>query len=157
MKYRVDGIKMKEKLITSRALVGGNKFPEMNLIDTLGDKKLMSSLFSDYTLIDFWYSNCTPCIAQFDKLKQIHKSHFSKGFEIVAISTDLKKDEAAWKKIIEKYTLPWVQLGDVDSQIAKTFSINAFPKNFLIDRSGKIIQIDIDLAQLEFYLDAHLK
>jgi len=153
----VDGVKMKERLITSRQVTVGRKFPEMNLVDTFGIKKSLTPAFSGYTLIDFWYSNCSPCIAQFDKFKELHKTYFPKGFEIIGISTDKKKNEMAWKKIIQKYEIPWIQLWDMDAELAQKFSINSFPSNFLLDKEGKIIQIDIDPAQLEVYLNAHLK
>lgn len=152
-----DGINMKNRLINSKQLLVGNRFPSMLLKDTLESGKSLSSFLSKYTLVDFWYSHCSPCIGQFEQLKAIHKNFFLKGFEIIGISTDTRRYQLDWKKVIAEYKLPWVQLWDINGELAKSLSINAFPTSYLLDKSGNIIEKDIDLLKLEKFLNDHLE
>lgn len=82
----------------------GAKFPLVQAIDSLGNP-LDRSLFKEnhYTLIDFWYSNCGPCVAQFPDLRNLYETYHNKGFEIVGISTDKTDYHTRWLTAIHKY------------------------------------------------------
>jgi len=110
-----------------------------------------------YTLIDFWFSYCQPCIEQFPKYKEIYNTHHSKKFEIVGISTDRKQDKDNWLKVIKNKELNWQQFLDEDGVEAKKLNINKFPTNFLLDSEGKIIKKDISPEELEKFLEENLK
>ena len=56
-----------------------------------------------FTLLDFWFSGCKPCIAQFPSYKITYGQNKSKGFEIIGISVDRKVDEANWQNVIKKF------------------------------------------------------
>jgi thiol-disulfide isomerase/thioredoxin len=43
-------------------------------------------------LIDFWASWCPPCRASIPGLKKVYDEYKDKGFEIVGVSLDSKKD-----------------------------------------------------------------
>jgi len=152
-----DGINMKKRLINSRRLLTGNKFPSMLLKDTLDRRNALDTFLSKYTLVDFWYSHCGPCLAQFEQLSRIYGKYHSKGFEVIGISTDKPLYTSDWKKVINDYNLRWVQLWDINGEISTGLSINAFPTNYLLDKAGKIIEKDIDLPRLEKFLAEHLK
>jgi peroxiredoxin len=142
-----------ERLATASILSIGKTFPSIPVVDKQ-DKRHTVSSFSKatYTLVDFWYSNCAPCIAQFPELKTIYSNYKSKGFEIVAISTDKPAHKEAWQRMINKYELEWPQYWDVAGKEANKLSINAFPTNVLLDKHGKIVKKNIKPAELSQFL-----
>jgi peroxiredoxin len=108
-------------------------------------------------LVDYWYSQCAPCISQFDDLNKIYSTYNELGFEIVGISTDKKKDINNWKQVISEKRLKWEQYIDINAADAKLKSINKYPTNFLINEDGVIIKKDISLIDLEKFLQQNLK
>jgi alkyl hydroperoxide reductase subunit AhpC len=107
--------------------------------------------------VDFWYSNCGPCIAQFKDFSSIYNRFHNKGFEIIGISTDQKKYQLQWKNAIIKHKLVWPQYWDTDGVNASRYSINAFPTNFLLNSNQEIVAKNISPAELDVLLKDTLK
>ena len=71
---------------------------------------------------------------------EAYNKYHDKGFEVVGISFDNKKD--AWVKAVGQLNLPWLQLSDLKGwqcAAAPIYKIDAIPDNILIDPQGKII------------------
>ncbi|MDV7698212.1 TlpA family protein disulfide reductase [Chryseobacterium soli] len=147
------GVIFSEELKKGSKIAEGNLFPEL----ILKGKKVQSSLGKSYTIIDFWFSHCGPCIEQMPKYREIYSKYKDKGFEIINISTDRTKDIAKWKKIIKEKQLNWVHYLDENGEKSRYYNINTFPTNFLLDSSGKIIKKDISLEDLDVFLNNGLK
>jgi len=145
------------KLSEARRLAIGNKFPYMNLVDEFGNKSEgMSFGKNKYTLVDFWYTNCGPCRAQFPSFIKTYKLHQPKGFELIGISTDAEKYKEDLSKAIRELGLNWRHFWDVNGEQTAALSINAFPTNFLLDKQGVIIQKNISPAELAIFLQGNL-
>lgn len=147
------GLIFSEELKIGSKIVVGSPFPEL----VLKGEKVQSSLGKSYTIIDFWFSHCRPCIEQMPKYREIYSKYKDKGFEIINISTDRTKDIGNWKKIINEKELNWVHYLDENGVKAAYYNVNKFPTNFLLDSSGKIIKKDIPLEDLEIFLNENLK
>lgn len=145
------------KLINGKLLTVGKYFPLMSCAD-INSKAFTLDLFKDsrFTLVDFWYSGCGPCRAQFNSLKNLYNQFSNKGFEIIGISVDRGTDKKKWENIIINDKLIWQQYWDIDGKDSRRLSINAFPTNFLIDNTGKIIQKNISMEELEGLLNKSL-
>lgn len=130
----------------------GKPFPNIQLdsIDSLFPiiKK------NKFTLVDFWFSSCVPCIEQFPSYKITYNLNRRKGFEIIAISVDEK--EADWQRIIQKLDLNWLQYLDSKSIISRELKIRGFPANYLLDNDGKIVKVNISPEDLESFLHENL-
>ena len=136
----------------------GKIFPKMNNLKSLENKNYQSDYTKNkYTLIDFWFSSCKPCLATFPKLKNIYNQYHDKGFEIEAISVDTKKYIDDWKKTITKYELPWINVLDEEKKFSQSNHINSFPTSFLVNQKGEIIMKNIEPEQLEIFLKENLK
>lgn len=107
---------------------------------------------NNFTLVDFWYSGCRPCIAQFEMLRDVYGQFKRKGFEIVTISTDSKSKIENYKKILKEKKYPWIQLLDLGGKNSSVLSINKYPTNYLVDKFGNIVLIDVHPYVLEKYL-----
>lgn len=149
------GKKIKDKLQNGRQLAIGQVFPIFNCQDT-NEENLPSQFFlkNKFTLVDFWYSRCAPCRAQFSSMRDLHKQYSSSGFDIVGISIDQIKDKKEWEDVIINEKLVWKQYWDKNGTESKRFSINAFPTNFLIDSTGKIIDKNVSMEALREFLDS---
>ena len=134
----------------------GRVFPALSLSNTMDSIQKIMVGKEKFTLIDFWYSHCGPCIAEFPDVRDIYNTYKNKSFNIIGISVDRGDDKNDWKAAIEKYALGWEQLWDKDGLNAKKIFINSYPTNFLLDSNGVIIQKNIKPDQLKKFLEKNL-
>jgi thiol-disulfide isomerase/thioredoxin len=148
-----------QRLASARVACIGCRFPVVSLcnLQHLDRQSSVSDFFSKYTLIDFWFSHCTPCIEQFPFYKRIYETYSNKGFQIVGISTDKSSQINDWKGVIQSHQLRWPQFLDADGSVARLLSISVWPSNFLLDEKGTILLRNVDPQQLEQFLKANLK
>ncbi len=133
----------------------GMLFPLSSFIDSSISKKYIQE--NQFTLIEFWFSSCSPCIAQFQLLRSTYKKYHKYGFDIVGISTDGINSIDRYNKILQLNKYPWKQILDLDGKKAKEINIYKYPTNYLIDRNGFIVKIDIDPNSLESFLSQWFK
>jgi len=148
---------LEKKLKNGRQLSVGKQFPLLQSVNRNNEKfSQIIFLKNKLTLVDFWYSGCGPCRAQFNRLKDLYNQYGNKDFEIVGISVDRETDKKKWVDSIINEKLSWKQYWDMNGKEAKRLSINAFPTNFLIDSTGKIIAKNISLEALDELLSKSL-
>lgn len=112
--------------------------------NTDGKPVKLSDYRGKYVLLDFWASWCGPCRAENPNVLDNYEKYHAKGLEILAVSLDDKKD--AWLKAIKDDGLEWAHVSDLKgwkNQVAKEYNIRAVPSNFLIDKEGKIVAVDL--------------
>ena len=129
------------------------KFPNLEI----QNKKIFSSLGPKYTLIDFWFSSCKPCLEQIPVYKKIYTKYKNDGFEIINISSDRTEDISKWKKLITEKELNWVHFLDENGVLTRHYSINKYPTSFLLDSEGKIIKKDSTPEELERFLKENIQ
>jgi thiol-disulfide isomerase/thioredoxin len=116
----------------------------------------LSSLNSKYILLDFWYSNCSPCLHEMPKYIPIYEKYKELGFEIVSISKDKTSKIEDWRTVINKKGFNWIHYLDENGVETKKMNIVRFPTTFLINNEGKIIEKDITSEKLESFLSTKL-
>ena len=132
----------------------GEKFPNIRI----GSADSIYSIvgINEYTLVDFWFSSCKPCLQQFPEFKDIYMRYKSKKFEIVGISVDSWKYFENWQAVIKKFDLTWVQYLDLGGIESDRMYIRKFPTNYLINRKGQIVGRDISPKELKYILQNKL-
>ena len=128
----------------------GTIAPMFAIPDKNGRSASLQSLLTEYTLVDFWASWCAPCRAENPHLLKAYGRFKDKGFSIVSVSLD--NNRPAWLKAMQEDKLPWIQLSDLKgsgSPVKELYGITSIPRNFLLDRQGKIVATDLRGPQLE--------
>ena len=128
----------------------GQEAPEISLPNAAGNTITLSSLKGKIVLLDFWASWCGPCRAANPGIVKLYKKYKERGFEVYAVSLDESKKK--WINAIKRDKLTYTQVIDVnvwESSVGLNYGLEAIPTNFLIDKTGKIVAIDLEGAALE--------
>ena len=124
----------------------GQKF-NLILVDSLGVKHQLSSYTGKFVLVELWASWCIPCIQAMPNILHAQK-RFAEDFVCCAITID--KDANAWKRSIEREDLQTLhhfkgtdEKGIIYDELKRLIIKGTIPQNYLLDREGKIIAINI--------------
>ncbi len=132
---------LKTRLEAMKKVDLGQKAPDFTLNDVNGNPvSLYSKIGSKLLLIDFWAAWCGPCRQENPNVVKVYNEFHKKGFNILGVSLDQKKED--WVKAIADDKLTWDHVSDLqywNSAAAKLYAVNAIPANFLLDETGTII------------------
>lgn len=143
------GQSIKKALDASRSTAVGSQAPDFTLNDVNGKPVSLASFKGKYLLIDFWASWCGPCRQENPNVVKAYKQFKSKGFDILGVSLDDKKEN--WEKAIQQDQLTWAHVSDLggwESKVAGLYGVKAIPMNYLLDKEGKIIAKNLRGAEL---------
>ncbi|MCX7423041.1 MAG: TlpA disulfide reductase family protein [Planctomycetia bacterium] len=124
--------------------------PEIDMTDLSGKLTTVSSFKGKILLIDFWATNCPPCLAEFPKLKQLYADYHQQGFEIVGLSLDESRE------IVDAFQaraqLPWQLVNEAEQvkTAREKYRVRTIPSLFLVGRDGRVANVDLkgnDLRQ----------
>ncbi len=124
--------------------------PEISLPGVKDKAVNLSSLKGKVVLIDFWASWCGPCRAAMPGVVKLYQKYKNKGFEVFGVSIDSKK--ADWIKAIANDKITYTQVNDTAgwySPVAVAYGVDAIPNTFLLDKTGKVVAINLEEEELE--------
>ena len=94
-------------------------------------------------IVDFWASNCGPCVKSFPKFVKMHEKFSDKGLVIITVSIDRVDEDndgvKAANKILDDRKLPFIHLhlNEPYELLAKQFEYKSLPFYYVFDRRGK--------------------
>jgi len=124
----------------------GKIAPDFEQPDTAGKMVKLSDFKGKYVLLDFWASWCAPCREENPNVVKAYQKYKDKGFTVLSVSLDQPGKKAAWLNAIHNDQLTWTQVSDLkfwNNTVAKLYGIQSIPQNFLLDKDGRIIAINI--------------
>jgi thiol-disulfide isomerase/thioredoxin len=97
-----------------------------------------------YILIDFWYSNCSPCIAEVPKLNELYSVLKDREDLIfISINADIsntQKDSSYVFEVAKMYSIKFPVVSDnKQTNFTKQFNVSGYPSKFIINNQGQLI------------------
>lgn len=140
----MDGASAAVKAMARHVLTGTKPFQIGQPLDIRftaldGREVDLAALKGRVVLVDFWATDCGPCVAETPTIKSVYEKLHAKGFEIVGISLDDK--ESTLRRFIREKGLAWPQHFDGkgwENRFALHYGIFSIPTMWLVDRSGKL-------------------
>ena len=114
---------------------------------TLDGEDVDSSLFANnaFTVINFWFNECKPCVAELGELDALNKKVAEQGGEVIGINVGTLDGNQEGienaKKLLEAKGATYRCVYFDSSSEAGTFALNiqAFPTTIVVDRNGNLV------------------
>lgn len=136
--------------VVSAQVKVGEIAPEISLKNAKDSLISLSSFRGKVVLVDFWASWCGPCRAANPSVVKLYNKYRLKGFEVFGVSIDNKRK--AWLTAVKQDKIKYTQVNDSagwNSKVGERYGINEIPASFLLDKTGKIVAVDLDGTELE--------
>lgn len=157
MKNTEYGKKINDFVAYNKNIKVGDKYADFTLPDVVGKNVSLSDFKGKVVLLDFWGSWCHACREANPDLVKIYNEFKDSGFEILGVANDENKE--AWLEAIKKDGLTWTNVNDFKGSSTKPvliYGIMGYPTNYLIDKNGVIVAIDVNGEKLKAKLSALL-
>ena len=123
------------------------KFPSFEGKDLDGNEVKSDELFSAnaVTVVNFWFTTCSPCVGELGDLDALNKELAEKGGALIGVNAfTLDGDETAIadaKDVLAKKGATYQNVYFDSSSAAGAFTskIFAFPTTYVVDRNGNIV------------------
>lgn len=136
-KLYVDAIndcEVPNSILAGTSCMIGAAIPSFSAIDLQGRVITSEDLNTPYTLINFWYIECPPCIEELPLLSQFQEE--IEGLEILSFCLNSKEELLIF---LEQHSIPFRIVPDAEQIIKEVFlSKWGYPINFLVNRHGVI-------------------
>lgn len=119
--------------------------PDWAITSLKGDTVRLSELKGKLVLIDFFYKSCYPCMQALPGLQSLHEKYGQKGLEVIGIDPYDKKEDNIGAFLAKRGVTYTILLGG--KQTVKDYSVSAYPTLFLVDRTGKVVYVQIGYGE----------
>jgi thiol-disulfide isomerase/thioredoxin len=123
---------------------------------TLTDQDLQGKV----TLVNFWATSCTSCVAEMPELVQTYERYKPQGFRLIAVA--MSYDPAPYVlNFAQSRKLPFDVALDTTGKLAKDWGdVTLTPTTYLVNKQGHIVKKFVgtpDFAQLHSLIEKLLK
>ncbi|MBR4849490.1 MAG: TlpA family protein disulfide reductase [Alistipes sp.] len=127
----------------------GQKAPafEVEMFD--GSVVKLADLKGKVVLLNFWATWCPPCRAELARVeKDIIERFKGQDFVFLPVSRGEKRETVAAFREKMGYSFP---MGlDTDGRVYNEYAVTYIPRNFLIDKEGKVVKASVGYDEAEF-------
>lgn len=123
------------------------KFPSFVGNDLDGNEAKSSTLFAGntVTVVNFWFTTCSPCVGELSNLEALNKRLSEKGGEVVGINSfTLDGDKTAISEAKDVLTKKGASYKNIwfesNSEAGKfTSGLYSYPTTYVVDKNGNIV------------------
>ncbi|HCY16289.1 MAG: redoxin [Curvibacter sp. GWA2_64_110] len=130
---------------------GPSAAPESTFVLLDGSKKSTADLKGRVTLVNFWATSCTTCVAEMPKIIATHDKYHARGFDTLAVA--MSYDPPSYVvNFAETRKLPFQVAIDNTGSVAKAWGdVRLTPTTYIVNKRGEIVKRYIgepDFAEL---------
>jgi Thioredoxin-like len=107
-----------------------------------------------YTILDFWFVACAPCIKQHQQMKKDFENDIWNGsVRLIGISTD--DDLEGWQRYLNSHEIKWdnyVENFNQDDKLSNQLSVMTYPTYCLLDKNYAVSKLFSSYEELKKYL-----
>jgi thiol-disulfide isomerase/thioredoxin len=126
---------------------------------TIDGKQLdLAAYRGRYVVVQYWASWCEPCKKDMAELKRLQAKFGSKTLSIIGVNLD--NDSSQVSAQLRSLRVTWPQLheaGGLDSRYANEMGILTLPTMLLIDNSGRVLNRNIHVAEVDSELGKRVR
>ena len=118
--------------------------PDFTVTLLTGEPLTLSDLQGKVVLVDFWSTNCPPCMKEIPAMKSLYAQYHPQGFEIIGISLDVDLEKLT--TFVRENDIQWPIACSGKSLLDETvqlYKVNAQPSLWLTDREGILRYFDV--------------
>jgi peroxiredoxin len=115
----------------------GVKALDWTLPSMAGDSVTLSQIDANLIMLEFWFPNCTGCVAAIPDINEIQKKYKTKGLQIFGVEFT-KTDSTKLTDYISKMKIEYPTLYAA-KEVASSYGVSSGPTVFLINKAGKFV------------------
>jgi len=123
-------------------------FKDFTLKNISGGNSTLSQIIknNEYTVLDFWWSNCSPCRKFNKESEPIYPKLKENKIEIVGVNID--SEPSIWNEVSKKDGIKWTDLyAGPNSDIQVAYKVYSFPTKIVIDNEFNIVDFEFKKAE----------
>jgi peroxiredoxin len=130
-------------MVAGAALLAGcarDPAPESTFVLLDGSKKTTSDLKGKVTLVNFWATSCTTCVAEMPKMVSTYEKYKAKGYGHVAVA--MAYDPPAYVvNYAQTRKLPFDVAIDNTGAVAHAWGdVKLTPTSYIVNKKGEIVK-----------------
>lgn len=128
----------------------GNQAPDFSFVNESGKTQKLSELKGKVVWINFFATWCGPCRQELPHLQKEVYNKYKNNKDFVLLIFGREHDKATVEEFrkTQKFTMPFYP--DVKRKIFSLYANQNIPRNFIIDKTGKIAVSSVGYTDKEF-------
>ena len=119
---------------------GGSIAPQSNFVLLDGSSKTTADLQGRVTLVNFWATSCTACVAEMPRIIATHEKYRARGYDTMAVA--MSYDPPSYVvNFAQTRKLPFQVAIDNTGAIAKAWGdVQLTPTTYVVNKRGEIVK-----------------
>ena len=119
---------------------GQSVAPQSTFVLLDGSQQTTAALKGKVTLVNFWATSCTTCVAEMPEIVATYDKYKDKGFETLAVA--MSSDPPSYVvNFTETRKLPFKVAIDNTGAVAKAWGdVKLTPSTFIVNKRGEIVK-----------------
>jgi peroxiredoxin len=119
---------------------GSSAAPEATFVLLDGSKKTTADLKGKVTLVNFWATSCTTCVAEMPRMVQTYDKYKARGYDHLAVA--MSYDPPSYVvNFAQTRKLPFGVAIDNTGAVAQSWGdVRLTPTSYLVNKRGEIVK-----------------